>query len=229
MCIWRIVMEEQTIGIFKRFVDRPENRVLLEHCDDFIVRRHSATRIVFFICALVIASIITYSITSHLLSLVFTASDYSYSTQYMLAPFTALCAIIGGLALFTYLFVGRIRDILILTEFQNVLYANAAGANSHFFFIIDKERELIVIDENFKKHFASAIVKDQVETLDVFLNHDKLSPANRKKVVEAISKQKSISVPFTLTEGKKSTLVNVYFDPLKKPKGYFAVKAFSVK
>lgn len=218
-------MKNQKMGVFRRFVDSPENLLLLDHCADFHVRKKNYKKIIFLYSTLVVSSIICFMLMSAMLSLILEAVESSNLYRF-LTIILALTSIVGGVFLFTHLFAKRIGDAQLLTEFQNMLYASSAYVGSYFFVIIDKEQDMLLADTNFRKYLGRNVIHQKVGKVDLILKHPGLTDASRKKIKKAFDEHKSISVPFTLKINSRMREIILRVDPLSKPQGYFCIRGF---
>ena len=82
----------------------------------------------------------------------FTGQNSASNVGYYVFMLTSLI-VIGSLAWFTIYFSISTRDAVVITEFQNALFASAAGLSSRFCFIIKRDGTIVYFDPGFQKVF----------------------------------------------------------------------------
>jgi signal transduction histidine kinase len=192
-----------------RFLENKQTEALAE--DDFIVRKRP-----FIIPLLVVITISFAAIYAAGLGMQYGQGRWVFGV-------TALFILLA-LGTFTALFTQRQRDLVMLTEFQNALFASAARVDSQFCLILKKDGEVVYVDPGFQKLFGHINYRDI---------HDvsKLGEYGLLKTEEELIFDKAmgdnhparqfINMPLP---GNRTLKMVVSLEPLSRPKGYFLLR-----
>lgn len=205
----------------KRFIDRTDKEKLIQSCPDFTLRRHGVppSRVIYaFIALLLIVAlvIIHLSITLTLLP------DTAYTPLQIVFGFLLLVALlVVGVAVFSFLVMRKIRDVVLETEFQNLLFASAAAADTEFCVITNVKKVMVYYDEPFARMFS--LVKGHSDDFEETFDQKGLGKKEKTKVLRAISDGEKLRLPVTIS-GRTLTLT---VEPLRRPSGYVVVRAYA--
>ena len=167
------------------------------------------------------------------------------AAQYTIAPdsFMIMAIVSGvvflGLAVFSVLMTSRYHDLIMATEFQNVLFSSAARINTAFCLIIKHDGMVAYADPEFNQRFSSRLYGKN--GLNALLNSGGLTEEDRKRLITALRLGTSENIIFTLEEDKLSMVIEplpiappyselpikLDVDPLPRPGGYSFLRAIS--
>lgn len=138
-------------------------------------------------------------------------------------PTLILCifVIIGFLTWFTVFYTQRSRDLVMATEFQNALFANAAALHTRFCLITKKDGTIIYYDPGFQLMFPDFLRMEQ-RAIDVLLQQGGASDTDIGKISKALESgaYEKLVISLTTAEGITNKIV-LSVDPLPRPQGFF--------
>lgn len=139
-----------------------------------------------------------------------------------------LAVVLGGLGWFTISFTQRNRDIVLATEFQNALFAGAAGINTRFCLISHADGGVTYSNPGFQKMFEAPARSGHI-LLDLLLDHGHVSKEDATLVRTTLSESKSCRVPFYYTSKDGTTRETLWLtvDPLPRPSGYSLIRGLN--
>ncbi len=180
---------------------------------DFIVRRRS--KLWLQLSGLIaIAFAITY----------FSSSQMSNAGKVPVTHTLLLISTLIVLGLLGYLQVQRHRDLLLMTEFQNALFASVARLNYRFYIIARRDGTIVYYDPGFQKLFPEFATQSQ-RMLDSLFTHNQLPQEMGAEINRLLQEEENgvMLLPYQAADGTQMTLV-VHVDPLPTPKGYTAIR-----
>ncbi len=209
--------------MYERFIDRRDKKNLIKSCPDFKLRRHGTppVQLVYIFVAVLLAVV---TLVGHLtIKLLFLPdSDPTPSGEIMMTLY-AIALLIIGVAIFAVILVNKIRDIILETEFQNLIFASSARVGSDFCLIVNADKMVVYCDYNFSEIFSS--FKNHADAFKKLLSHEGLKKADKEKLVRALSDGASEKVPFVLTKPNNETRkMSITIDPISRPTGYSIIR-----
>lgn len=144
--------------------------------------------------------------------------------------------VIGGLSVFVMYTVHYNRDLLLATEFQNAVFANALATNYLFSIIARRDGSIIFADTGMKTHFPEYSRLRHTSLQDFFALAD-VSEEHSQAVVESLNSDQRESILFSarmvMDEGKdvasgaiRKDLVFT-IDPIARPGNFLLLRARS--
>jgi len=136
----------------------------------------------------------------------------------------AIALIIGAMAWYTVSYTQRNRDMMLATEFQNALFASAAGLSTEFCFIVKRDGTIVYFDPGFQKIFPRFLIAEH-RTLEGLFASEGIDPSKAKVLVDAIDEKASerIIVPLRLPDNSTIDAI-ISVDTLPRPKGFFLIR-----
>ncbi|MDX2073566.1 MAG: PAS domain-containing protein [Alphaproteobacteria bacterium] len=172
---------------------------------DFVVRSRvpSFTQIlIIFASAFLIAVSITVSV---------------HDVVQLIVTLLALFAILGWYIIIQLM---RSRDMLLVTEFQNALFASAMGLHNKFCLIIKRDGFIVYLDRSFQRLFPE-IVQSSTRTVDMLLRHGKVDQIDCDRVLSALDKGTYEKVIFDITDAQGVVHhIVLSVEPIMRPAGF---------
>jgi len=219
--------------VVERFVDRKDKKDLIKK-SDFKPRKHGISLLKIFLAFLIILFATTFllgSLISDLYDLKTSEVAETASKVFSIFPsagntiailgVVVLCAMAVGIA--AVYFIYRIRETVMETEFQNMVFANCMRINSDFCLIINNEKKALYSDYNFIQAFAS-FGEDNTDSFDRLLASQGFSPEDEKSFKGAIQAGEPAVIPFVLKSDDSTKSMEVTIDPITRPEGFFLIK-----
>jgi hypothetical protein len=182
----------------QRFLERRDGKRLLKSYEDFSYRGYSSkAKYIFYVftalVTVVVAIVIFYA------SNISVDKSLTQSSQFKDVVFALLLAIVcaGTIAVLASYFLYKVTQGLILTEFQNFIYASSAKTGNFFFLIIAPDGDIFYHDENFFQNF-NIQSKGNKEVLDDFLNNKLFDKEFSKHLTDAVKNKKHLSLQTSL-------------------------------
>lgn len=176
---------------------------------DFVIRRRTPTMpqlLAIFISVLLIAISVSLSIVDRM----------------QLISMLSLLLIIAGC--YVMVVVQRNRDLVLATEFQNALFASALGINNRFCVIIKRDGNIIYLDRSFQDMFPD-FLKQPRRTIDILLEHGRVSKEDSNKVFAAIEQGVFSKVVFDIRGGNNEYHKMVMsIEPIMRPSGFIMLR-----
>lgn len=134
-----------------------------------------------------------------------------------------LLCIISGMAWFTVYFIQTHRDMVLATEFQNALFANAAGLNTRFCFIIKRDGTIVYFDPGFQKVFPQ-FAKHERRNIDVLLAVAGIAKEDSERVLMHLERGTAgrVIFPMQMPDGPRTIVLTM--DPLPRPSGFYLLR-----
>lgn len=202
------------------------SRRITEHCniakiiqeaEDFYRRSHNFTPIricyymaIILLCALFLVQILFGIIHGNL-------ERYQLDNLVISMIFISFLFILL-LAIVTFLLY-KLQNIILTTEFQNLLFASSARQKSFYFMLLAKNKEdIIYMDAAARSIFQTP---QGFITLAEILTKMNLNDAERTALLEQLSKDVDLKIDYQ-SEGQN---INLQFSSLERPSGFFSLKA----
>lgn len=197
--------------MIRRFIDRPESMSLVKEAEDFGARAHGPKTWVILLSCVISA-----------IAIGFLVAEVSYrDTAFSLVAFMISGVVLAGYIWFCF---QAIYKRLMLTEFQSLLFANAARTNSVFCLILHRDHRIIYCDNSYFDLFAQKGVLD----LERFVRESWLTSDDSERLIAAIDNGKEMRLPISAIQPDGTVLSKKYtllVSPMDRPKGYFVLKA----
>jgi two-component system cell cycle sensor histidine kinase/response regulator CckA len=142
-------------------------------------------------------------------------------TYYLVISFVTLAILCG----FVYQILLRNRDFIMAVEFQNAMFASAAGLQSRFCMITKKDGAVVYFDPGFQRIFADSL-KRGISALDTMLASEGVSEEDQARIFSALAQKQNARVIFFMkNEQGESKKYVLSVDPLPRPEGFFLIRA----
>lgn len=209
----------------QRFLERKDSKSLLKSYADFSYRGYSAkAKYIFYVFTALVTAVV--AIVVFYASNINVDRSLTQSSQFKDVVFALFLAIIcaGTISVLSSYFLYKVTNGLILTEFQNFIFASAAKTSNFFFLIIGPDGKIFYHDENFFQNF-NIQSKTNEEVLDEFLSNKLFTKEFSKNLTDAVKNKKTFSSEsnFKFKTGDKKFLVSV--DRVKNLGYFLAVSA----
>jgi len=213
---------------YERFVDRKDTKDLMQDCPDFVLRRHGlpSTWIVYsFIIVLLLILIMVNYLT---ITLILLPKDSPVPLDNILLFLLTIAILLTGVAIFSYNMVNKIRDIILKTEFQNLLFASSAAVNSEFCMISTGNKKVIYYDYGFDRIFPSTSDDKSQDTMERFLAHAGLSDSDKEEIQAAIERNSKMETKLSIkSDDGTENILTIIIDPLKRPSSHVVIRGYS--
>ena len=186
---------------------------IINSTKDFYIRK---SNIKSFRCITTLLIMLFFSVITIDLSLNMYSSSHlnTLELENILVSTLVIGCISGLFIVFCSIIVSGMHKKLIINEFQSLLFSSAMRNNSEFFLIIDKNKNLIYIDENGYNIFG---VRDYESIIDTLFE-------NKNDLEEAIHEHKEYSIYNTMTINDNSEEeIKTILTPLARPNGFFMI------
>jgi hypothetical protein len=213
----------------ERFVDRGDKKSLIKSCPDFKLRRHGVPPLqvayAFMAALLAVVILVGYLVVK----LLFLPDNVVTPNNEILFILFLIGFCITSVAIFSIALIYKIRDIILETEFQNLIFASAGRLGTDFCLIINKDKNTVYCDYSFSQLFAS--FEDHESAFKTFLKAKGLKKADKDKILKGIKAGKSTKATFThaKTAKAKPKKYSITIDPISRPDGYFVLKGIASK
>lgn len=206
---------------FERFIDRADKEEILKSCPDFRIRAHGMppTRVFYYFLAVPVATILLLvymGIKASKNPEPFDFANIFSNHQVLLAAIGILISII---TVFCAFLIKRIRNIIMHTEYQNMIFSSAMRAKSDFCVIMNENRKTLFFDDKFARIFN--VTDKDTDKLELILAHGGIKKEDKEKIKDAVEHAKNVVVPATI-EGKEE---NIEILPLARPLGCTVIRA----
>ncbi len=129
-----------------------------------------------------------------------------------------------GLAFYTVMIRQNNVDLVLATEFQNLIFASAASHGSDFTMFLKGDGAILYANEGLRKMFPSSSL-DQGAALDTLLEEGKVANSDREKMYSALISGKGEKLVFPIKDHKGvETQYIVSIQPLQRPPGVYVVR-----
>ena len=135
----------------------------------------------------------------------------------LVATLFTLFGIIGWYVVYQLM---RYRDMLLVTEFQNALFASAMGLHNKFCLIIKRDGSIVYLDRSFQNLFPD-FVKQPMRTVDLLLKYGKVERTDVTRINDAIAEGTYEKVIFDITDAQGLVHhVILSVEPIMRPAGF---------
>ncbi len=136
------------------------------------------------------------------------------------ALITTLFALFAILGWYVIIQLMRSRDMLLVTEFQNALFASAMGLHNKFCLIIKRDGSIVYIDRSFQDLFPD-FIKYSTRSVDTLLKQGRVGREDAERISSAIDKGTYEKVIFDITDAQgllHHIILSV--EPIMRPSGF---------
>lgn len=207
---------------FQRFVDRKDKANILKDSPDFYFRRHGLPPswiLYSFVAAMLIVVIMINYMSIRLITL--PENEPTPITEVLGFLFT-ISTLILGISFASYIIIRRITDIVLHTEFQNLLFSSSMSWNTAFCLIAHPTHGVIYFDYNFDQFFTSS--SKNPDQMDRLFSSGGLKDEDKARITAAIQGSTAAEVPFAALEGKSPMTLKL--EPLARPRGFVVIRAY---
>lgn len=191
-----------------RFAD---NDLLKVGLPDFTPRNRSRSTI-----QIIVAFICT--IAAVLATLRFTQSDSAQDIGALV-----VCLVLILACLLTLYFRKRSDDLIMATEFQNLLYSSAASIGSQFCIIVKRDGTVVHSGAGLSDLF-NGFPYTVSQALEGFFIEGRVSKIDQDKITDALLMNERKSVLLKLSTAIGITDMVITIDPLPRPQGYYVIR-----
>ena len=122
----------------------------------------------------------------------------------------------------------RISDLIFSNEFENALFAGAAGTGVEFLLIIRHNREVVYYNPSFHNFFSHTSSNTRYG-IDELLETIGVTDDVRDKILLSLMSRKGFNTFVTIiTADNTPTMLRLVLNPIRRPKGYFVLKGLRV-
>ena len=205
---------------YERFIDRKDKKQIIKSCADFRFRRHGMppgwVLYSFIVAMLMVVIMINYMS----MKLILLPDNEPTPIAEMLAFLFTVSSIILGISFASYMIIRKVSDIVLHTEFQNLLFASSAGLQSKFCLIVNASKIVVYFNHHFDQFFTEN--PENLDQLDRLLSSVK--DEEKEKILNAIvnSKEEKLKIKFKQTNEE----LELHIDPLPRPQGFSIIRAY---
>lgn len=134
-----------------------------------------------------------------------------------------VCLIISLLCLITIYFRKRADDLVLATEFQNLLYSSAASIGSLFCIIAKRDGTVVHASAGLAGLF-NTFPYGMSQALDGFFIEGRVQKIDQGRITDALALDERKSMLIKLTTGKGESDMVINIDPLPRPHGYYVIR-----
>jgi len=193
-------------GVLMRYTDK---NVSLHREDDFVTRQRLPT-----LAQFIILFTINYIVVSGAYLISQSFLQFALITILMLG-------ITDSIMVWT---IQRSRDLVLVTEFQNALFAGALSMQSHFSLIVRRDGIVVYTDMGFRTMYPN-FERSLHSTVEEVFHMAGVKEAERGPVIRMITKSLAGSHTITMKDGDgKLHKMMVYVEPLRRPSDYALVR-----
>lgn len=135
-----------------------------------------------------------------------------------------IVVVLGALCWFTIAYTQRKHDLVLLAEFQNALFASAAGLGARFSIIAKQDGTIAYIDPGFQELFPDVEAR-RLQTVEQFFHATLMPESAAQSISRAISEGGSERCAIEIKlPADKTIKAMISCDSLTKPDGYFLIR-----
>ncbi len=132
--------------------------------------------------------------------------------------------IIVSIAIYTIYTKQRNVDLVMSTEFENLLFAAAASLGSNFCIFLKRDGTVIYANDGAQKMFPR-LVKDESRALDALLEEAQVKKEDIDRIFSALERGSKERLIFPITDHNYERHDFILFiEPLRRPVGYFVLR-----
>lgn len=132
--------------------------------------------------------------------------------------------IIVGIALFTIFNRQQHNDLIMATEFENMLFAAAASLGSNFCMFLKSDGTIVYSNDGTRELFPR-VAYDESRALDQLLDDGNVSQTDRTRIYSALTSGEKETLIFPITDADNNRIDFILtIEPIKRPRGYFVLR-----
>ena len=202
----------------RRLIDNKNIRSIIKETRSFTSRNHGLTmiRIMYGIMGILALLILSIEAATGVMQ-----ADITKATVDNLA--ISIIFIAGALGLFSVFFmyfIFKLKKIVMVFEFQNMLFAAAMRNESDYCILLTKDGEIIYMDESAQKLF-NVVTKEGYQNFSIDNLFDKESKVTKENFFNAMRN----TISFKLSHKINETCFSVLLEPLKVAEGFLLLRA----
>jgi len=194
----------------RRFSDVDEDAFASEEYGEFIRRKLKPGIFLFVLITVFICLLL---IISH----IYVSDKYLFSY--------IVVVLFGGLLFLTNKYIGGMNNIVFSNDFENALFAGAAGTGYDFLLIIKNNQEIVYYNPSCKEYFTYQPHNNR-QGIGSLLESVGIDYEDRGEIIRSIQEGKSTEIKCTIqsTTNDYNHLI-ITLKPITRPKGFFVIKA----
>lgn len=200
----------------RRLVSSQEIYSIMRNAKDFYKRSHilSPIKIVYWLSIILVGAFFSIQCFSGLIS----ADITKYKLDNLITSTIIINLFFIALVITATYLIYRMQRIVLISEFQNLLFSSAMREKS-LFYAIFSQKNVIYTDENFKKFLQ---VQNNIATTAELLEKMQIDSEQKEQIASKINNKES----FTAECEYKGKRVTLDLAPLARPQGFFSLKGF---
>ncbi|MCI5049079.1 MAG: hypothetical protein MRY32_01930 [Rickettsiales bacterium] len=132
--------------------------------------------------------------------------------------------VVVGIATYTLMFRQQNIDLMMATEFENLLFSAAASLGSNFCLFLRADGTIVYSNDGTRELFPR-IIYDESRALDDLLDDGNVSKTDRNRIYSALSSGEKETLIFPITDADNNRIDFILMiEPLKRPRGYFVMR-----
>jgi hypothetical protein len=199
---------------FVRFTDRVDKKDFIQKSDDFRLRQHGLpnAQILYVLSALLFGT--CFLILQFVLYLMSPDAEFNIDFGTLAIYLSGIGLLLLVYSIFSYTVSNRIRNLLLETEYLNLIFASGMRLGTDFCLVLHNSGKAIYYDRNFSENYG--IEKGQ-DALAILADKSGLGDDVRLKIQRSIEDREQISLDIPK--------YSIQITPLDRPKGFSVLKA----
>lgn len=151
-------------------------------------------------------------------------SHYSHLFGGMIISSIIASVIIVAMGAYAILARQNHNDMMMATEFENLLFASAASLGTQFCIFIKQDGTIVYANEGTYKTFPRFSYEES-RALDALLQEGQVEKVDADRIYAAMSqgKKEKLIFPITRASGERCDFILI-LEPLTRPSGYFVIR-----
>lgn len=156
--------------------------------------------------------------------IIFLVSRYSENIGGNFVSVLIIILIVGALTFYTIFSKQRNLDLVMATEFQNALFANALSLGWKFVMFIKRDGTIVYANRGLRALFPE-FAHDEYKALDTLLIEGNVDKDDSQKIFAALMRGVSdkLVVPIRTPQGEMRPML-LAIEPLERPAGFFVLR-----
>jgi len=194
----------------RRFSDIDEDAFVSEEYGEFVRRKLKPGIFLFVLMTVFVCFLL---IISH----IYVSNAYFFSY--------IVIALFSTLLFFTNKYIGGMNNVVFSNDFENALFAGAAGTGYDFLLIIKKNQEIVYYNPSCKEYFTYQPHNNR-QGIGSLLESVGIDNEDRNEIIRSIQEGISTEIRCTIqsTTNDYNHLI-ISLKPISRPKGFFVIKA----
>lgn len=132
-------------------------------------------------------------------------------------------AIVISLGMYLFIYQQRVIDLMMSTEYQNMLYSQAMVQGWTFFLLARNDGTIVYADRGVRQLFDNRYITDS-QALETLFEQGGVAPDDRKRMLDAIHRGTSDRLVFPLTREGHTQSYIMTLEPLARPHGFMIIR-----